>query len=422
MMTSIPHLCDPLSRGSERTEGVWKRVFSIPAKAMLFGEYGVLKGGPALVLTWPSFCLQLEARQPMGEAAGVSGCVRFSSSLLGSDLVVDAEGRPVAKVPTSPQSPAAFVSRALAALIDMFGPPPAGLELRVQSAYPPRLGFGSSSALVVALYLAFLESNHPGSVDQPISSQTSDAALSVSESDVLKAWPQHWLRLFRVLRAAQGKGSGYDVAVQFWAALCWPVASGPKLWLFRPNLRPVGSKGQIFDSSPQKCSSATPEVKQLHCPLFWRGCGFFVESLVTAPTAHVLAELNEVDLEPHFRLHSERAEEAVKIFENTDVWSEWVQSGGSLPHPLSGVVSACLEVAREQGIAGHIEPLQLTTAWARVVEEWQGREPVFKTMGAGRGDSVWVLSARPAQKHTGAIGETVSFSGPSVIFQHGALF
>lgn len=423
MMTLTPRLSDRLSRQADCSESETKQVFSVPAKAMLFGEYGVLTGGPALAVTWSSFSVMLEARlltKADVRAPNVPCGVRFSSALLGPDLVVDAQGRPVAGGSSGPQSPAAFVSRALATLIEIFGPPPSGLELNVQNAYPPRLGFGSSSALVVALYLAFLEAHCPGSVRQPTGTRGANDEVAGSDSQVLKEWPQHWPRLLRVLHAAQGKGSGYDVAVQFWAALSGHLISGPKLWLFRPGPRPSGQTGHNPNNPPTAWPALAPMVKELHCPLFWRGCGSFVESLVTAPTAHVLAGLNEVDAEPHLNRHTECAEEALQIFENTRVWDDWVHSGGALPHPLSGVVSRCLELAREQGIADHVEPLMQSTAWAHVLSEWQGRFPVFKTMGAGRGDCVWVLSARPAQERKEAGAAAVCSAGPSVIFQQGS--
>jgi hypothetical protein len=390
----------PSEESGSPPDGSVERLISVPAKAMLFGEYGVLEGGAAVAVTWPSYRMTLRIRRPSlseEQAAGGLGCVWFESALLSSQLVLDAQGSCLSMAHESAQSPDRFVARALGALLELFGPPHSGLVVQVTDSFHPGLGFGSSSALLVGLYLAFLEAHEPGSTGICAAAPQNRQA-GARRAFVLQSWPLHWPRLHQVLRTAQGNGSGYDIGVQFWAALSLAQTALPQLWVFRPG---SGGPGHL------------PLVRELDCPLFWRGCGHFVESLASAATGQVLADLDRQGSSVSFDRHSALAEEAIRVIEDTEAWEDWIAHEGAKAHPLSAQVSACLHVAQEQGIAGHIEPMIATEAWTRAVIDYGGRTPIFKTMGAGRGDCVWVLPARPQAFEPGLLG----VPGPQVIRQ-----
>ncbi len=333
----------------------------VPAKAMLFGEYGVMLGGPAVVMTLSqeSFVLagswQKATRLEMGSAEKDPIALRFSSDFFERELQVplswlQPDGGGEAACTKEEQ----FVLRVLQACSQVFPVPTLQdgreLHLRVVQSFSPSLGFGSSSALIAGIVHLFA------------------ALVGEKASSIRSAWPL----LIAALRRAQGRGSGYDVAVQYVAAqwLNGPAEQldlKPQLWVFRPC-----AQGDV------------PGLKQLENEHFWSRCGYFVPSNQWAPTAKILREQAKADLDHYGPLHAALAEEACDVLGQTDLWEDLDQ------HPLAPLMDASLALARSQGIADHVDALKL-----------EDRNVVaLKTMGAGCGDSVWVLPAEksPAQR------------------------
>jgi mevalonate kinase len=146
---------------------------SAPGSLMLFGEHAVLRGQPALVCAIRRR-LSVTARLRSDRRAVIH-------SILG-DLRFEAR-----RIPEDHRH--RFVLEALRAS----GLPPGGLDLRIESEFSSKIGFGSSAAVTIAVLAAL---------------------------DALKGRPARPGDLFRraraVVRSVQGVGSGADVAASAW--------------------------------------------------------------------------------------------------------------------------------------------------------------------------------------------------------------
>lgn len=146
---------------------------SAPGSLMLFGEHAVLRGQPAVVCAIHRR-LTVTARPRTDRRAvihSILGDLRFAANRIPDD------------------SRHRFV---LKALRDS-GVPPGGLDLRIESEFSSKIGFGSSAAVTVAVLAAM---------------------------DALKGRSPKPGDLFRraraVVRSVQGVGSGADVAASAW--------------------------------------------------------------------------------------------------------------------------------------------------------------------------------------------------------------
>ncbi|MDZ4200364.1 MAG: hypothetical protein U1E27_13895, partial [Kiritimatiellia bacterium] len=146
---------------------------SAPGSLMLFGEHAVLHGEPALVCA-------IHRRLRVAARTRLDGQVLLRSAL--GDLRFPAS--------TCPEDHRfAFVLEALR----VAGIPSEGLELRIQSDFSSKIGFGSSAAVTVAT-LAVLDRLH--------------ARRLIRRS--------LFCRAREVIRKVQGVGSGADAAASVW--------------------------------------------------------------------------------------------------------------------------------------------------------------------------------------------------------------
>jgi mevalonate kinase len=161
---------------------------TVPAKGMLFGEYGVLHGFPAITALFspPHFHIQLSWQRSSQPT------VRVKSDFFSSREIV-----------FSPKDPLAPQEQEAVFFYQLLHPWRAELsrhsvDIEILHSFSPSLGFGSSSALIAGISTAFFGFYHPQKQD-PLSS------------------PLFWQKISESIQATQGKGSGYDVASQAFA-------------------------------------------------------------------------------------------------------------------------------------------------------------------------------------------------------------
>lgn len=151
--------------------------FKVPGKALLFGEYGVLKGFPAIAMSVPSYMMEIEILKGSKQRWWAT----IESQLLSDSLVIDGHSS------DSESDHAQFFYSILVQYQTFFETH--SLEIKVTKSFSPGLGLGSSSSFMASLHKFFqLELNF------------SDAKL--------------WENIFESIKLFQGKGSGYDVSVQ----------------------------------------------------------------------------------------------------------------------------------------------------------------------------------------------------------------
>jgi hypothetical protein len=324
----------------------------IPAKAMLFGEYGVLRGGPALVATLvePHFEITAElVSSPAVSSPKLGVALEFSSDYFEQPLQFDARAQ---QLSGDSGAAALFIEKCLNVLVsEMHAWSKADLVLRIKvtQAFASELGLGSSSAIVAGLvWLSHWAACHAAT------DGIANRHLYQPRSFDL-AWPQ----LHGCVLAAQGKGSGYDVAVQYAAleVLDSSIQASPGLWFFQP--------------------AGIPVLERIVNARFWQNAGYLLPSGVAAATGAILSTLSGgAAADGYARQHADIAHEAIRRMRDESLWTE---SKGS--HPLADLLSSALAIAQQQGIAGHVERISGLSLLPPGT--------VYKTMGAGFGDCVW---------------------------------
>jgi mevalonate kinase len=311
---------------------------SVPGKAMLFGEYGVLFGGPAVAVTLPGLAVSLRLRIAARADGAQSVLVRsafFPSGGIAFSMDDDAresDGRHL---------------RFFASILEPYRTELRGhdLEIEVVRAFSPTFGFGSSSAILVGVHRLLR------------------AALRLNiEEDGARVE-----RMFAALAVLQPRASGYDVAIQD-AALCRggegvsveaPSEDGPVFWMFQRG-----------------CDAAsTRVVAPLGCRVDGR-FGLLLSTGCYSDTAQVVERFSSAGNECFAAQHRRLAEEFLRH---------------PVPESLPHLFARSREVAREQGILPHPGEGGPLAELCRLLDH-SGLQ--YKTMGAGGGDSLWVLVRR----------------------------
>lgn len=278
----------------------------LPAKALLFGEYGLLKGLPGVVVTLPEHSCVFEWEwTPRQDVPLVveseffkSGKIQLASSLEAQN----AESR--------------FFAAIVAPYRDIFSS--ASLRFKVTQAFSPSLGFGSSSAILAALHCILFEKTF----SKPISTALTDVCF--------------WERVRTALDLAQNGGSGYDVAVQLAAAEKKQVAVWKYQWNPSRSVVPeieeiefvprgiIVSSGVYSDTKRAICAFAKDERKD------------FFAARHGQVAAQFLASLSRSDLVPLVNKSADIAfEQGLFAEENVSKLTQLLRSHG-IPHKSLG--------------------------------------------------------------------------------------
>lgn len=324
----------------ENSQGCYTSSYRVPAKALLFGEYGLLRGGCAAVVLLPQYGFRLSFMVKKSVALEQSYVLRsdfftedvtLSRSLLNSEEQIG--------LSEEQRNLCSYLSQYRNELLN------STLFIEILEAYSPALGFGSSSAIQSAIHLFFARLNMP------------------EEIQFEQLGTEFWAKAFRTLQTLQGRGSGYDVAVQIFGALHSKLDS-PCLLSFR-NEGLAHVAGDSF----------FPKVSQLaidSCELRKFGC--FVETGVHSNTRAVLKETQGRRFDDFF--FSAQKELAHKF-----IADPCVDSAAQLCRVASGI-------SLQYGLLPMTHELLCFTDTCR-----EANIP-WKTMGAGFGDCLWVLASR----------------------------
>jgi mevalonate kinase len=304
----------------------------VPAKAMLWGEFGVLYGGKAIVATLPHplFVCEFEVFQRQSADDVVFSIVSdfFPSGKM------DLHHAEIANSESSVSSEKRFFFGIAHPFRDVFKN--YRVVLRVPTSFAPSLGFGSSSALLAA----------------------SHRVLCRLRDSSLLEWnsPSFWNGVFESLSLSQGGGSGYDVAVQAASAIfdteTARVSESPRFWIYRKT-------------------AALPIVEQIEFPLYQK-FGVLVASHVYSQTSKVFVDPSKNEL--WAQEHAALAERFL-----------------SAPESSEELMKCSRELALRQGLWNSQE-----TDFGKVCSELNALGVPWKTMGAGRGDCLWVGATRHA--------------------------
>lgn len=324
---------------SDSSERLLTMSVSVPAKAMLFGEYGVLRGGGAVTALLETHTMELEfklSHLSLGEECGVL----FESDYLNAPLRI-----PASKLQSLLQSESDSEQRNLACYVAGFEELLSQncLSAQVVESFSPQLGFGTSSALLVAFQTAL---------------ERFAANLLHWQTDTSQNL--YWDRLYRALHLLQKKGSGYDVATQSWA-LNQARSSAVRVAFFKNNA--LGGRG--FSPLISEVPVPTVELNQLGC---------FVQTGVRSDTRRVLQATSA----------------SQKLDEFCALQASWAEDFVAHPTALNAA-RLCRESsvwARNLGLLAQSEDV------LRFVDACDARGIPWKTMGAGHGDCLWVIASK----------------------------
>ncbi|MDR1910308.1 MAG: hypothetical protein LBQ26_00495 [Holosporales bacterium] len=203
---------------SYKAPAVVSKLYSLPGKALLFGEYGLLLGSPGVVVTLPAFRMQVSC---VVQDASSTPVIQIYSAFLKT-------GRATLRSDALEEN--GFFQGILApykAMLEQFYANGKDFVITIEKGFPPHLGVGSSSALLASLH-AFLFDYLSQGQEAPLTS------------------PVFFHHLHDSLKRIQGTGSGYDATVQLAAS----QMSHPQLWRYQqPPITPVPDFAPITGSS-----------------------------------------------------------------------------------------------------------------------------------------------------------------------------
>jgi mevalonate kinase len=342
---------------------------SVPGKAMLFGEYGVLSGGRAVAVLLGDFRMALEfswcSPQPRAGVFFESDFLERPVSLAVADLSSfstqrDAEILNPNFNAREKRNLSCYVSGYSDFLRNYL------LTARVKKSFSPQFGFGSSSALLVAFQSALFH--------------------FFCRENILNE--RYWDNLYAALLMLQKKGSGYDVAVQSWA-----VAQEQNLGV--NGAGSVSARIVLFENKEIQQNKFRPEVRLLpleRCVLRRFGC--FVQTGVYSNTRAVLDS-------------SARLLRSEPFISQQRRWADAFIDEPTYEH-CQDLCRASSQQARELGL------LPQTSDVLAFVNACDAENIAWKTMGAGHGDCLWVMASRECINElisrTGAASLSVCFA------------
>ncbi|MFZ9520946.1 MAG: hypothetical protein ACO3A4_10755 [Silvanigrellaceae bacterium] len=315
---------------------------SVPAKGMLFGEYGVLKGGAAAVVTMNNKSMDLRFQC----MPSLRPQVTFSSNFLAGDVCLK-PSEIVDLISGHENSESRKLACYLAGWQRWIADK--SLNVNVDRSFSPELGFGTSSAILVAFQTAMQCFSSGGHVPEEI-------LFSSIKGDF-------WQRLHDALIHLQGKGSGYDVAVQIFA-------------LFNRHQATQSASVYCFQNHGFKQGRFVPEVKPVGMSskqLSALGC--FVQTGVRSDTTTVLAKTQSIQGSDEF----------------CSLQDEWARSFCADPS-LENAKQLCMKASMLSVEHGLLPSRPELIEFVRLCER---KGIAWKTMGAGHGDCLWVLASKP---------------------------
>jgi mevalonate kinase len=331
----------------------------IPAKCMLLGEYGVLKQGSALAALLPEFYFEFKFTiEENFEEKNFTGLTLLSSffktsqkiswyNLLSSERVNEFECAPFLtpfivfwKNTWEKEGSKNFPT----------------INIEVTKSFPTNYGFGSSSAILAAMLLL------ASSIKNNNFKNSYNLNLTQAAKQFLHS-KKNWNKALEALHLYQQKGSGYDLAVQIFGFLNYKNEDliENKLLVFNPEsdclVEPFFSKN---------------ELNSLKIGALW-------STPVYAPTQKILQNTKEnLCLE---------AKEYFNIFYNQ--WHKKINK----QEFLDETIEAWLFLAKKYSLNKSKPQLEESSdLFFKITSALDKNNVIFKTTGAGCGDSLWILT------------------------------
>ncbi|MBX9704004.1 MAG: hypothetical protein K2X39_07600 [Silvanigrellaceae bacterium] len=308
----------------------------VPAKAMLFGEYGVLFGYPAAAVTFWQEYFEIEAQFTPKQK-------QKNPVEIESDFFTDKKVFISLEKEFHEKKEQFFYS-----ILNEWQEELKNINanFKIHHSFSPSLGFGSSSALIAGINALLQEYFYP--------EEKKKLTLTI------------WQKMYRALLAIQKSGSGYDIAIQFLMAEVknsniFLKNSCLKFWKYRIAKEPGGTLPFVEEFTPI-------EQKESY------GC--FVKTHLYSDTTESL-KLFFMDPQGKEKFAYQHGLLALSFFEDSSLKNTTLLMQNSL------------NIALEQKIL--LQEIKFFLENKILLGE---HSPRYKTMGAGRGDTLWVLHSQ----------------------------
>lgn len=318
----------------------------IPAKALLFGEYGVLAGGRALVRLLPHLFFDIEinikkrSEHIKNSASNTSTYVYVKSDFFKQGFCeFSLNAQTINRIDASEQNPEQkFFENILMPWSDELKNH--DMMICIHDSFAPDLGFGSSSSILTALsYTLFVHFY--------------DSKPQITDENL-------WEKVRTSLSYTQGTASGYDVGVQ----LAHVIAN-------MTNKKDTDILQTSFWIYKNQSHTIVPHIEQWHAfdntsNLNWLGS--FVKTNIYSDTKKVLKKFSTLS-------------EHEKVFfmtEHAKIAEEFLNSPNQ--DTLIKCMNRSVALAKKQGIYCETD----------MTKELILKNIPFKTMGSGCGDCIWV--------------------------------
>jgi mevalonate kinase len=317
---------------------------------MLSGEYAVIRGSPALVAILPPYYFQIELEWKRREMGANHPYPKFQieSSFLGE---VPLWWREDSLDSTLKDPFLVFLFAEIMRLIPI-KLYPFDWCFKVTKSFSPSFGFGSSSAMAVGMF---------GLVELLFQERIPEFKGIEMESRARTA----------VVKAQGGKGSGYDVASQWWAM---------------KNQHIIQSETTIL-SLVSEAGGFQIQRLELSEEILSRLGGFVPTNLYSPTCTHLKKERSDKFYETASVLAFQLHQFFIQINKR---WSP------QNDHELRGMVNSYLNWAELHGLT---DPLLGLERYG----ELKSSRCAFKTMGSGYGDCLWVLDSLRVKTYQGVL-------------------
>ncbi|WP_397601310.1 hypothetical protein [Silvanigrella sp.] len=300
----------------------------IPAKAILFGEYGVLYGGKAVAVTFFDPCFKISIKIKRFED---NSSIKIKSDFFSNQIIQFSIHDNNEIIKNDPNI--LFFSNLIKPWSSYLEN--CELNIEIQKSFSPSLGFGSSSALIAGISAGLWQ-------------------LIFQNKEYLNQI-EFWNNVKQSIQNIQGGGSGYDVAVQLAAIEKNEIDKNTNFWIFQ-----------------NKMNSIIPNIHAFEPNISLNNLGCFISTNIYSNTTKALHKFqNDKEKLRYANRHSEICESFLEL--NT-------------MNNLQILMKKSLEIAHSQKIL----PIQ-NKKFNDLISTFNSKQISYKTMGAGHGDCLWVL-------------------------------
>lgn len=303
----------------------------IPAKALLFGEYGVLNNGKAIAISFNHYFFHMSFRIENSEQNNakiniISDFFRDKKVSFSTDELLK---------PSIQDSNILFFINLLQPWSNFLESK--NLTIKIFNSYSPQLGFGSSSALIAGTSYAFNK-------------------LFLNDKEIFLN-EDLWFKIRQSIKNIQQKGSGYDVAIQLAAIQTQSnVNNNVSFWQFQ-----------------NKQYSVIPEVTKFTPTENTHSYGCFIKTNIYSDTKKAIQSfMSNMEKETFAHLQMQLVENFIM---------------NSRLENVKQLMNKSLNLATLQKIIP-----DNSSSFRELQAKLEKENIAYKTMGAGHGDCIWTLA------------------------------